>query len=96
MSTTNQHVVVKRRVSPIDYQGASRIMNLLDAALRLEDIVDQHGRSVHPEADHFLRDHNEAKRILIKAAKDDIDLRTWIRNKEARQLLFRKGRFQEI
>ena len=29
-------------------------------------------------------------------AKDDIDLRTWIRNKEARQLLFRKGRFQEI
>ena len=58
--------------------------------------VDQHGRFVHPEADHFLRDHNEAKRILIKAAKDDIDLRTWIRNKEARQLLFRKGRFQEI
>ena len=36
------------------------------------------------------------KRILIKAAKDDIDLRTWIRNKEARQLLFREGRFQEI
>ena len=80
----------------IDYQGASRVMNLLDAALRLEDIVDQHGRSVHPEADHFLRNHNEAKRILIKAAKEDIDLRTWIRNKEARQLLFRKGRFQEI
>ena len=70
------------------YSGAARVMDLVDADVTLSDIVDRYGRPVHPDAREFLSYHTQAKRLLIKACVDDVDLRRRLREKEARQCQF--------
>ena len=72
----------------LDYQGASRVMDLLDANIKLSNITDRYGRPIHPEAQEFLSYHKQAKRLLIKSAVRDINMRNWIRNKEQKQIAY--------
>ena len=67
----------------MSYNGASRVVNLINKGNAISDIIDSHGRPVHPEADEFCSYHAQAKRILIKAVMHDEGLRQRLCEKEA-------------
>ena len=62
-------------------------MDLLDANVKLSNIIDRYGRPIHPDAQEFFSYHKQAKRLLIKSAVHDINMRNWIRNKEQKQTM---------
>jgi len=53
-------------MTPISYEGLPKVEALINSGLRLDQICDRYGRSVHPDADEFLRVHRQAKRLLLK------------------------------
>ena len=64
------------------YNGASRVVTLINKGHAISDIVDSYGRPVHPDAIEFCSYHAQAKRILIKAAMHDASVRQWLCEKE--------------
>ena len=71
-------------MADLSWNGASKVVALLDAGLPLEQIVDRYGRHVHPDAQEFCSSHSQAKRIIIKKAVDDLDVRARLRDLEDR------------
>ena len=72
-----------RNMKLVRYNGASRVVALINKGHAISDIVDSHGRPVHPDANEFFSYHTQAKRILIKAAMDSEGLRQWLCEKDS-------------
>ena len=72
-------------MKPTSYNGASRVVNLINKGKANSDIVDSHDRPVHPEANEFCSSHAQAKRILIKVAMHDEGLRQRLCEKELKE-----------
>jgi hypothetical protein len=62
----------------ISYEGISKVINLLNSGLKLEEIVDSYGRPIHEDAKLFFIYHKQAKRLLIKKASNDIIFRNYL------------------
>jgi len=69
-------------MKPLSYMGASKVADLLDAGVPLEQIVDSYGRPIHPDAQEFFSYHCQAKRSAIKAAVENLDVRARLRGLE--------------
>ena len=48
------------------FDGRNKVLALIQNGYSIEQICDNYGRSVHPDADEFLAYHRQAKRMLIK------------------------------
>ena len=46
-------------------EGVAKVSALVHKGFKIEQICDQYGRSVHPDADKFLSYHRQAKRMMI-------------------------------
>lgn len=68
---------------PISYQGASKVVALLNSGLSVKDIVDSYGRAVHPDAAEFCSYHKQAKRMAIVQAHEDLAVRSRLCELEA-------------
>ena len=71
-----------RNMKLVSYNGASRVVALINKGHAISDIVDSHGRPVHPEANEFCSYHAQAKRIIIKKAMGSGDIRQWLCEKD--------------
>ena len=51
---------------PLSYEGIDKIEDLVMSGLTLNEIVDNYGRALHPDAVTFFSYHKMAKRLMLK------------------------------
>ena len=59
----------------VSFAGASKVMNLIEYGFALESICDSYGRPIHQDAVQFMSYHKQVKRMYVKAAMQDEELR---------------------
>ena len=66
----------------LDFKGVSKVVNLLNNGVELDDIVDSYGRPLCEEANEFFSYHKQAKRMIIKKAQTDIYFRNTLKDED--------------
>ena len=51
---------------PLSCEGIDQVANIIEQGMTVDNIVDSHGRPLHPDACTFFSYHKQAKRLILK------------------------------